>query len=878
VRTVGVELQAKTAGYVRDMKGAAKVTSDVKDEVDKAAKSAPALAAGLDSTGRAAKGAAGDVDNLGDELKSLDRQILKTEAELKLLGREFARTGDVDVMKSFRKSQGELRKLGSVRKVFADAGDDAGGFFAVRFLQRIGPAIAEGPGLAVAGTAIGVAFAPSIAAGLGAAISGGVGAAAIAGGIALVAKDPLVAAAGKDVGQRFAAGVTAEAQTFRQPVLNALNQIDEAAARTVPKIGQMFRNTAPSVDRLTGSLIRAGEAITDGLVAASSRSAGPLGAIGDLVESVGTEFGHSIDVLSQRSPEGVSAINDLSNAATNLVRTTTGIIDGVARVKGGLDSFDKGIDSARFSIEDFFTKMSGGRAAFDITADGYKKGSAAAELYRKGVIGINGSLNDYAHYQQQGATATHQFIQDTYKADPPMKALVITLNNAERAALGERNALVGLSNQLRAQTDPAFALIEAQKNLKTAQDNAAAAVKNHGRNSKEAKEATRNLALAAIDLQGKVGALGTSFSGKLSPAMIATLHAGGLTDQQIKDVAKQFRDAKRDGDKYAKRYSADARLTGGPGVSTKLKILGEMQAALAAGNKPASYYGNLNRALLQARMAEGGPIPGYSPSKRADNIPIAATAGEYMQPVDSVDYYGVPVMDAIRKRKIPRDEMAALASYAGGGLVWPYNVTASQTRVPSWKEASSVVVPAVPKGQTLDFMVRAVHAAFPGMRLISGYRPGAHTLSGALSYHALKRATDWPASMPLAEWINARYFRRTKELISPWNSLNIHNGTRHAYSGAVYRQHSGGNAHVHWAMAGGGVIREPVFGVGASGDTYSFAENGIPETVIPGAAGRSITYQITVNPTPLAHPRDIGREVVWAIQQYEGGSGSDWRR
>jgi hypothetical protein len=128
-------------------------------------------------------------------------------------------------------------------------------------------------------------------------------------------------------------------------------------------------------------------------------------------------------------------------------------------------------------------------------------------------------------------------------------------------------------------------------------------------------------------------------------------------------------------------------------------------------------------------------------------------------------------------------------------------------------------------------------------------------------------------------WWNQHYKAKTKEFISPWNSLNIHNGQRHAYSGAIYRQHSGSNAHDHIAMAGGGVINEPVYGYGASGRSYSFGEGG-PETVIPGvhrgvvASGSSTSTSAVA---PLSHPREVGRQVVNAIQAYEQGSGASWR-
>jgi TP901 family phage tail tape measure protein len=53
-------------------------------------------------------------------------------------------------------------------------------------------------------------------------------------------------------------------------------------------------------------------------------------------------------------------------------------------------------------------------------------------------------------------------------------------------------------------------------------------------------------------------------------------------------------------------------------------------------------------------FASGGRIPGSSPTPTADNIKINATAGEYIHPVKSVQYYGEDVMEGIRRRLIPR--------------------------------------------------------------------------------------------------------------------------------------------------------------------------------------------------------------------------------
>jgi hypothetical protein len=79
-------------------------------------------------------------------------------------------------------------------------------------------------------------------------------------------------------------------------------------------------------------------------------------------------------------------------------------------------------------------------------------------------------------------------------------------------------------------------------------------------------------------------------------------------------------------------------------------------------------------------LAAGGLVAGVSPSAKADDKIIAATAGEFMQPVDVVRHYGLSVMEAIRKKAIPRGLLAGFSipqaavayprtSFAMGGAV-----------------------------------------------------------------------------------------------------------------------------------------------------------------------------------------------------------------
>lgn len=66
--------------------------------------------------------------------------------------------------------------------------------------------------------------------------------------------------------------------------------------------------------------------------------------------------------------------------------------------------------------------------------------------------------------------------------------------------------------------------------------------------------------------------------------------------------------------------------------------------------------GLANVAVITAqKMASGGMIGGWSPHPKADNVLIAGTAGEFMQPVSTVRYYGKDAMEALRRRLIPRE-------------------------------------------------------------------------------------------------------------------------------------------------------------------------------------------------------------------------------
>jgi TP901 family phage tail tape measure protein len=474
---------------------------------------------------------------------------------------------------------------------------------------------------------------------------------------------------------------------------------------------------------------------------------------------------------------------------------------------------------------------------------------------------------------------------------------------AAGAAKGQRIALGQLSDFMKAEADPVFGLIKAESDLKAAQDKATKAIKEHGRNSKEAKAATQDFTLAAIELQGAVGNVAQGFNGKLSPALVNTLKKAGASKAEIHNLEQQFKDAKKAADKYSGNYVAKATAPGA--VTAKQQMAdawaqakgfeGNYQAKLTvSGDKQVN--AKLADLLIKQRALASGLSYGAARSavqKDLDrNRQKGYDGGGWTGPGDMYDVAGVVHADEHVIRKPSRRRLEAAKPGAldymnetgnwpgyvlGGHATFPFPTNVSKTKIPP------MFLPGPSGGgMTYKWIEAVVHAAFPGMRVISDYRPGAMTLTGNKSYHGFGRAVDWPPSKPLAEWFNTKYFSQIKELITPWQSLNIQNGHRHSYSPIVFNEHSfaGGNAHDHVAFARGGTIREPIFGVGASGRTYSFGENYQPEQVIPnwqgpGAGGGSqvTNVNLTVNASVGSHPREIGAEVLNYIGSYLQGGG-----
>ncbi|MEU8371225.1 phage tail tape measure protein [Micromonospora tulbaghiae] len=601
---------------------------------------------------------------------------------------------------------------------------------------------------------------------------------------------------------------------------------------------------------------------------------------------------------------GLKFLADTDNDRRKFTRWGQDLLEGLVP---GLDSTNTSLTRTRERVTAmdaaFAQLVSSGKAdaarqAFDrLAAEAAKSGVSVEELRKL--------FPQYAAAIETAAGATKGAVSPTAALASQTKEYKTAAEAATAAARGQRDALIDLSSKMKAETDPVFGFIDAQLKLRDAQKEVARATKEHGRNSAEAKEATRGLALAAIELQEKTGSLSSTFDGKMTPALRATLQAAGLTDRQIASVAAQFRQARSDAEKYDGEYRANASA---PGVTTADKQLkdakgradafdGAYKAAISLVGYPVA-LDRLERLVTYQQALKKGSIPvGFQGPVQGRDY----HAGGWTGPGGKYEPAGVVHADeyVIKKEsrgKIERehpgllDEMNAtgqVRGYASGGQVWPYPTTAAMTRIPSRAEAAKAVMPVFgpwpssPGAQRGDSGVwRAVAQMIRATGPLSGsfgngYRPGDPL------WHGSGRAVDW---MGYNQDALARYLagRRPLELIHRTNSRD-YAYTRGrdvgSFNESLMNAHRN---HVHIAMASGGVIAEPVYGYGLrSGNSYSFAERG-PERVFPGlgsAPGGGVTnINLTVQVPPTANKAEVGREIAGALDDWAHKNGVVWRQ
>ena len=203
--------------------------------------------------------------------------------------------------------------------------------------------------------------------------------------------------------------------------------------------------------------------------------------------------------------------------------------------------------------------------------------------------------------------------------------LASQMTSAQKAANGEQDALAGLASEIKAETDPVFAFTKAQTDLAAAQKEANSALKDHGKNSPEFRDAVDKETTAAENLTTAAGQLGDKFDGKLSPALVATLQAAGLTKTQISALAGQFKSTQTAGNNFAKKYQAAAVVNGVVKAQDQLidlvtaaqEFAGRYTATMIVNYVQTGKPSSVESQQFPHGLAHGGVSPGGAASGKA---------------------------------------------------------------------------------------------------------------------------------------------------------------------------------------------------------------------------------------------------------------------
>ena len=187
----------------------------------------------------------------------------------------------------------------------------------------------------------------------------------------------------------------------------------------------------------------------------------------------------------------------------------------------------------------------------------------------------------------------------------------------------------------------------------------------------------------------------------MTDAFIALYEVTGKKQKEFFILAKAASAAQTLISTYEGAMAAYKALAGIPYVGP---VLGAAAAAVVTA------AGMAKVAMIKSQtLAAGGEVQGHSPNDSSDNIPIWATAKEFMQPVSAVKYYGKNFMEAIRKRAIPKEIFQNLTmpiaptilpsyAYATGGSV----SSPSKSKVLSEERQQEITIVNVTDAREID--------------------------------------------------------------------------------------------------------------------------------------------------------------------------------
>lgn len=944
LRTSGVRLVAEAGQYKRDMRDAAKVTDDFRGSIEDVRTEGDKLGEGLTKVGKSSGSA---FDEMRKNVAGLDVQIKAAQSNLTSLAKSYASTGDSGLLKQIREQKRELAQLKNVRSLLPDAAElaEAGAGVGSRLIGGIRSSFAAATPASLGLGGLGLLMAPTVGAAVSGAVVGGIGIGGVIGGISLAARDQRVKDAGKDLGRSVMADLErrAAAGGFVDATLRGIDRVRDGFTKMGPDLDKVF-SASRFVEPLADGLTKLTRGIVSGLGEAVAEADPVIYALRGSMIEVGDATGDLFKQMASDADEGASAITDLTGAITSFIRVTGAIMHATAEVKGFTNEMDVAIDKVRFWIEDnsaLADLWRGFGSELDLTADGFKKGSVEAEALRKAVYGT-ATAADFATLKTAGMTDAQITAADSsgrYRAELDKVASSSAMTSAQLSRLVATQGDVQDAQQEATFSQQAYTMAidamapaggrakQTMEGLKRATDNLYSA-QIQATDANEAYEASWDALSGAVkknktslDIHTEAGRANRDALQALLASSkemyFADVNAGVAIDkarqkheartEAIRKESVRLTGNKKETDNLIATYgrippkkTTNIVQSGVDRVANALYDLYLFQRSLAEGIP-------ISQVAYKVAREKGmpdrfhGPIAGpngrgYHDGGRTANVGEHEPAGV----VHGKEF----VFSAATTRRIDRqspgflDEVHAtgqLPGYDAGGRVAPvetrtgmrYVINANRTRIPTRAQVEAKVMPVFgdwpssPSAQRGDSgvwkrVLQLIKAGPNQGSFGNAYRPGDP------KWHGSGRAVDWMGYNmdALASYLAAK---RPLELIHRTNRRDYaytRGRNKGSFNNALMEAHRN---HIHIAMAEGGVVREPVLGVGASGRTYSFGENYRPERVVPmgssggGAVGGGNTtvINVTANLAAGANPVEAGRQLAQGLlQPYLAAGGS----
>ena len=618
--------------------------------------------------------------------------------------REVSRTAsNVQVRMDVESARADIDRL---RQRITALGDESAEGFSARFAARLGPLIGSLPlsGPMVAAVAAGAAIAaPTLAGVIGAAMIGGGAGLGIVGGAAVAVRDQRVKNAGADLGQFILGDLEQRAADFVPVVLDGIDDIRAGWISLGPDISRIFASSR-LVDPLVAGAVSGARRLIGGIADAVEEADPVVDAFGASLDRLGDSIGDQFTLLAGDADQAASAVEDLTTSIDNMIRVVGGLVHVGLVVKGWTDQLDVAIDKGRYWIEDnsYLAKsLRDVGVELDLTADGFKKGTAEAEAMRRASIGTADAA-DFATLKAAGMTDAQIAAADasgTYRIQLDAARAATERAAGQYASTSQSveeftRRLDEMNRTLGATYSGNLSVEESNIRLEESIDRATEAAKKNGdgisanipkqRANREALVGIANAALAAAEdifAQTKSQELASAATERGRAAFLKTADQMGVNAREARNLANQLFGIPRDVSTKADFQPDNAGVAAWKktlsGIDRRIFIKAEFDLINNS---------DVALALRLGRLEDGGPVEGDGP-KGKDSTLIYAAPGEHMLTAAEVDRMGGHgAVYAFRRQLMAVGRAAAptqagIPGYAGGGAI---GASVERAVMPGW--------------------------------------------------------------------------------------------------------------------------------------------------------------------------------------------------